>query len=174
MTFETRRLGQPRQDILAHRSLWYRPSRRERGWSLHDADIPIEVASEHRGHVSNIVIARNNVIFHAQLVGISIGGFSSKVGGTDHCTIVNNTLWADGTQRGASGELQIQYNATNNVIENNIMYAGPTNVLIDDFTSSTPNPAVLNPNLYFASLGAPNSSWDWQGKFFTRYSNYPP
>jgi len=139
---------------------------------IHDADIPIEVASEHRGHVSSYVIARNNVIYHAQLVGISIGGFSSKVGGTDHCTIVNNTLWADGTQRGASGELQIQYNATNNVIENNIMYAGPTNVLIDDFTSSTPNPAVLNRNLYFASVGAANSSWDWQGKFITGYSNY--
>jgi hypothetical protein len=81
---------------------------------IHDADIPIEIASEHSGHVSSYVIARNNVIFHARLVGISIGGFSSKVGGTDHCTIVNNTLWADGTQKGAVGELQIQYNATNN------------------------------------------------------------
>jgi hypothetical protein len=139
---------------------------------IHDADIPIEVASEHRGHVSSYVIARNNVIYHAQLVGISIGGFSSKVGGTDHCTIVNNTLWADGTQKGASGELQIQYNATNNVIKNNIMHAGPTNILIDDFTSSTPGPAVLNYNLYFATVGAASSSWDWQGKFITGYSSY--
>jgi hypothetical protein len=139
---------------------------------IHDADIPIEIASEHSGHVSSYVIARNNVIYHAQLVGISIGGFSSKVGGTDHCVVVNNTLWADGTQSGASGELQIQYNATNNVIKNNIMYAGPTNILINDFTSSTPNPAVLNYNLYFATVGAASSSWDWQGKFITGYSNY--
>jgi hypothetical protein len=52
------------------------------------------------------------------------------------------------------------------------MYAGPTNILIYDFTSSTPNPAVLNRNLYFATVGAASSSWDWQGKFITGYSNY--
>jgi hypothetical protein len=139
---------------------------------IHDSDIPIEIASEHTGHVSSFVIARNNVIYRAQFVGMSIGGFSSKVGGTDHCTIVNNTLWDDGTQRGAAGELQIQYNATNNSIFNNIMYAGPTNVLINDFTSSVPSPAVLDHNLYFATVGAASSSWDWQGKFITGYSNY--
>ncbi len=139
---------------------------------IHDSDIPVEVASEHTGHVSSFVTVRNNLIYHAQFVGMSIGGFSSKVGGTDHCTIVNNTLWADGTARGAAGELQIQYNATNNVIENNIMYAGPTNLLINDFTSSVPNPALLNFNVYFATVGAASSSWDWQGKFITGYSNY--
>lgn len=139
---------------------------------IHDSDIPVEVASEHTAHVSSFVTVRNNVIYHAQFVGMSIGGFSSKVGGTDHCTIVNNTLWADGTAKGAAGELQIQYNATNNVIENNIMYAGPTNLLINDFTSSVPNPALLNFNVYFATVGAASSSWDWQGRFITGYSNY--
>src|SRR5207245_3722109 len=88
------------------------------------------------------------------------------------CTIVNNTMWADGTARGAAGELQIQYNATNNTIFNNIMYAGPTNELINDFTSSVPNPAALDFNLYFATVGAASSTWDWQGKFITGYSNY--
>lgn len=139
---------------------------------IHDSDIPIEVASEHSGHVSSFVIARNNVIYHAQLVGISIGGFSKNVGGTDHCTIVNNTLWADGTSRGGSGELQIQYNATNNSIFNNIMYAGPTNLLINDFTSSVPNPATLVHNLYFATVGAASSLWNWQSKSITGYFNY--
>jgi|SRR5579864_667872 len=139
---------------------------------IHDADIPIEMASEHSGHVSSFVIARNNVIYHAELVGISIGGFSSKVGGTDHVTIVNNTLWADGTAKGGSGELQIQFNATNNIIDNNVMYAGPTNLLINDFTSSTPNPATLDYNLYFATVGAASSLWNWQSKSITGYANY--
>src|SRR6266550_73637 len=96
---------------------------------------------------------------HAQFVGMSIGGFSKNVGGTDHCTIVDNTLWADGAARGAAGELQIQYNATNNTIMNNIMYAGPTNVLINDFTTSVPNPASLDHNRYFATVGAASSAW---------------
>jgi len=139
---------------------------------IHDSDIPVEVASEHSGHVSSFVVVRNNVIYHAQFVGLSIGGYSKSVGGTDNCTIVNNTFWADGTASGAAGELQIQYHATNNTIFNNIMYAGPTNVLINDFTSSVANPASLDHNLYFATVGAASSLWNWQSKAITGYSNY--
>jgi len=139
---------------------------------IHDSDIPVEVASEHSGHVSSFVVVRNNVIYHAQFVGLSIGGYSKSVGGTDNCTIVNNTFWADGTASGAAGELQIQYHATNNTIFNNIMYAGPTNVLINDFTSSVANPASLDHNLYFATVGAASGLWNWQSKAITGYSNY--
>lgn len=139
---------------------------------IHDADIPIEIASEHSGRVSSFVIARNNVVYHALLVGISIGGFSSRVGGTDHCTIVNNTLWADDTHNTGSGELQIQYNATNNIIKNNIMYASTQGLLINDFTSSSASPATLDYNLYFTTNGAASSSWNWQHAFITGYSNY--
>jgi len=139
---------------------------------IHDADIPIEIASEHSGHVSSYVVARNNVIYHALLVGISIGGFSSRVGGTDHVTIVNNTLWADDTHNTGSGELQIQYNATNNTIKNNVMYATTQGLMINDFTSSTPSPAVLDFNLYFTTKGATGSTWNWQHSFLTGYSTY--
>jgi len=139
---------------------------------IHDADIPIEIASEHSGHVSSYVVARNNVIYHALLVGISIGGFSSRVGGTDHVTIVNNTLWADDTHNTGSGELQIQYNATNNTIKNNVIYATTQGLMINDFTSSTPSPAVLDFNLYFTTKGATGSTWNWQHSFLTGYSTY--
>jgi len=139
---------------------------------IHDADIPIEMASEHSGKTASYDIARNNVIYHALYVGISIGGYSSRVGGTDHCTIVNNTLWDDGTHSGGVGELQIQYHATNNVIENNIMYASTTGYLIYDFTSSTTNPATLDYNLYYTTVGAGSSLWDWQHSSITGYSNY--
>jgi len=139
---------------------------------IHDADIPIEMASEHSGHVAGYDIARNNVIYHALYVGISIGGYASNVGGTDHCTIVNNTLWDDGTHSGGVGELQIQYHATNNTIYNNIMYASTTGYLVYDFTSSTPSPAALDYNLYYSTVGAASSLWDWQGKSITGYTNY--
>jgi hypothetical protein len=139
---------------------------------IHDSDIPIELASEHSGHTASFDIARNNLIYHALYVGMSIGGFASRVGGTDHCTIVNNSFWDDGTHSGSVGELQIQYNATNNSIYNNIFYASPTGYLIYDFTSSTSNPAVLDHNLYFTTAGAANGLWDWQGKSITGYSAY--
>ena len=141
---------------------------------IHDCDLS-EVASEHAGHVSSYVTFRNNVIYHCLYVGFSIGGYSSKVGGTDHCTVVNNTLWDDGTHGSSGlGELQIQYFATNNVIENNIadIYTLNSKTLLYDYTSSEPNPATLDYNLYNSSGGASSSNWNWQGKSITGYSNY--
>src|SRR5205807_6875163 len=130
------------------------------------------MASEHSGRTASFDIARNNLIYHALYVGLSIGGYASRVGGTDHCTVVNNSFWDDGIHSGGVGELQIQFNATNNSIYNNIFYASPTGYLIYDFTSSTPNPAVLDHNLYFTSAGSANGLWDWQSKSITGYSAY--
>ena len=139
---------------------------------IHDSDLS-EMASEHSGHVSSYVIFRNNVIYHSLYVGLSIGGYSKGVGGTDHCMIVNNSLWDDGTYGSSGlGELQIQYYATNNTIENNIAFASTTGYLLYDYTSSEPHPAVLDYNLYYSTVGAGSSLWEWQGKSITGFSTY--
>lgn len=139
---------------------------------IHDTDIPIEMASEHSGHAASYNIARNNVIYNALLVGISIGGYDSKRGGTDHCTIVNNTLWHDDTHNTGSGEFQIQYYATNNIFKNNIVYASTQAKFINDFTSSSSNPLVLDYNVYYSTVAATSSLWDWQGSSITGYAAY--
>ena len=139
---------------------------------IHDSDLS-EMASEHSGHTSSYVIFRNNVIYHSLYVGLSIGGYASKVGGTDHCVIVNNSLWDDGTHGNSGlGELQIQWYATNNTIENNIAYASTTGYLLYDYTSSEAHPATLDYNLYYSTVGAGSSLWDWQGKTITGFSAY--
>jgi hypothetical protein len=141
---------------------------------IYDSDLS-EMASEHSGHVSSYVMFRNNIIYHSLYVGLSIGGYASKVGGTDHCMIVNNSLWDDGIHGNSGlGELQIQYHATNNTIENNIVdgYTLTTKYLLYDFTSSTSNPAVLDYNDYYNTVGAAGSLWDWQAKAITGFSSY--
>jgi hypothetical protein len=139
---------------------------------IHDSDLS-EMASEHSGHVSSYVIFRNNVIYHSLYVGLSIGGYSSGVGGTDHCMIVNNSLWDDGTYgKSGLGEIQIQYYSTNNTIKNNIAYATTKGYLLYDYTSSETHPATLDYNLYYSTVGAGNSLWDWQGKSITGFSTY--
>ena len=140
---------------------------------IHDIDLS-ELASEHSGHVSSYVVFRNNVIYNALYVGFSIGGYSSSVGGTDHCVIVNNSLFNDGTySKGGEGEFQIQFYATNNTVENNIMDNNTLNLyLVDDLTSSEPSPALLDYNDFFSSNGAASSEWAWQKTSITGFSNY--
>lgn len=136
---------------------------------IHHVDLGIELASEHGGRTSSYVAARNNVIHSGQSAGISLGGYAAAKGGTDHCTVVGNTLWQNDTQNTGSGEFQIQFNATNNVVENNIFYAGAQGLLVNDFTTSTPAPAVLDYNLYY-SAGA--QKFTWQKHKYTSYASY--
>jgi hypothetical protein len=141
---------------------------------IHNVDLGIEMASEHLHHVTSQIIARNNVVYTDNSNGISIGGYANKVGGTDHCTIVNNTLFADGTKgsNNNSGEFQIQFHATNNIFYNNIVYANTLALFLNNFTATPLNPAVINYNLYYSKLGAANGNWTWEGKNYTGYDNY--
>lgn len=139
---------------------------------IHDVDLGIELASEHFGHVTSYVTARNNVVYSGNSAGISIGGYAASVGGTSHCTVVNNTLYDNDTEMTGSGEFQIQFHATNNIFENNILYAGPQNLLLNDFTKSTPDPAKVDYNLYFAAAGAAAGTWVWQTKTYIGYNQY--
>ena len=139
---------------------------------IHHVDLGIELASEHKDQVSSFVIARNNVVYSGNSAGISIGGYAASKGGTDHCTIVGNTLYGNDTQDTGSGEFQIQFNATSNVFENNILYAGVQALLVNDFTTSTPDPATLDYNLYFSDAGANNAVFNWQKHKYKGYDAY--
>jgi len=131
---------------------------------VHNADLNIELASEHSGHVTSYVTVRNNLVYDGNATGISIGGYDSSVGGTDHCAIVNNTLYNNDTQQQGSGEFQIQYHATNNIFENNILYANAQDLLLSYNNSSESSPVVSNYNLFFSSDSNPSAAqWVWLG-----------
>src|SRR5579859_4548416 len=133
-----------------------------------------EMASEHSGHVSSYVIFRNNIIYNSLYIGLSIGGYSKSVGGSDHIVIVNNSLWDDGTFGSSGlGEFQIQYHATNNTVGNNIFdgYTLTSKYLMYDYTTSVPNPATLDYNDYYNTAGA-SSLFEWQSKSVNGFPAY--
>lgn len=139
---------------------------------VHNVDLGIELASEHKSHYTSYVIARNNVVYADNSSGISIGGYANGVGGTQNCTIVNNTLYNNDTKKTGSGEFQIQFHATSNIFENNIVYAGPQALFVNSFTKSTPDPATVDYNLYYSTVVASKGTWTWVGKTYTGYSSY--
>ena len=139
---------------------------------IHHVDIGIEMASEHPGHVTSFVIARNNLVYSANSTGITIGGYASNVGGTDHCTIVNNTLFQNDTKNTGSGEFQIQYYATNNVFKNNIVYAATQGLFINNYTNREPDPADVDYNLYYSLLNSSMANFIWNGTNHSGFSTY--
>jgi len=145
--------------------------------TVYNCDLNMEAASEHKGHDSSYVTIRNNLFYDANTVGVSIGGYSNTVGGSDHVVIVNNTLYNNNTKN-QGAEFQIQYHsgsAQANIFENNIVYAGTQNVWIYSFVKPTSTypapPATLNWNLYYSTAGyVQGTSIDWAGK--SNYKTY--
>jgi hypothetical protein len=136
---------------------------------IHNCDLNMEAASEHKGHNSSYVTIRNNLFYEANAVGVSIGGYASGVGGSDHVVVVNNTLYNNNVKN-QGAEFQIQYHSgATNLFENNIVYAGTQNVWIYSYVSGSI--ATANWNLYYSTAGyVQGTSIRWGNK--ASYKNY--
>lgn len=137
---------------------------------VHNTDFGVEIASEHANKLSSYVTVRSNLIYANNLSGLTIGGYDSSRGGTDHCSFVNNSLYNNDTQNTGSGEFQIQYFSTNNVFKNNIVYAGAQNQFVTGIASSSDVDADYN--VYFSTGGAAGSAWYWKGASIAGFAAY--
>lgn len=131
-------------------------------------NIGIEVASENANHYATNVTVRSNFVYNNMIAGISIGGGASSNGGTEGCWIVNNTLFNNNSAN-QNGELWIQYHTSRNIIENNIIYAGPANVLIANVPSSA---NMINYNFYYTTGNPAQRVWLWLNKEYTDFAAY--
>jgi len=143
-------------DILIDRNLVY------------DCDLNIEAASENHGRDTSYVTINNNIAYGGNLAGISIGGYDSTVGGSDHIKVVNNTLYNNNKTDGG-GDFQIQYHATANVFENNIVYAGTQGVVLNGGYDSTAAPVTADYNLYYT---AAMPTWTYRGTNYSTFASY--
>ncbi len=131
---------------------------------ISNVDLGIELASEHKGRLTSYVIARNNLVTNDTSNGISIGGYGAARGGTDHCSILNNTLVGNDRQSTGSGEFQMQFHATNTVFANNIVAGLPGRLLVHNATLNAVLPVALDHNLYFSTDGAALAPFQWNAK----------
>ena len=141
---------------------------------MHDVDFGIELASEHKDRATSYITARNNLIYHCHTAGVSIGGYAPERGHTEHSNVVNNTLYENDTSATGSGEFQMQWNMSDNIFENNIVYAGQR-CLITLNRSQVDNarpPAVIDHNLYYCASGANASTWAGASGAVTGYDKY--
>jgi hypothetical protein len=141
---------------------------------MHDDDFGIELASEHKDRATSYITARNNLIYHCHTAGISIGGYAPERGHTDHSTVVNNTLYENDTSATGSGEFQMQWNMSDNIFANNIVYAGERCLIAINKSQVDKNqPAVaIDHNLYYCASGAKASTWVEAAGTVTGFDKY--
>ncbi len=128
---------------------------------IHDVDFGIELASEHRDRATSYIIARNNLVYHCNTAGVSIGGYAPERGHTEHCVVINNTLYDNDTSATGSGEFQMQWNMSDDIFENNIVYAGGRclmSVNKSEVDRKQP-PVTIDHNLYYCAAGSKASAW---------------
>jgi hypothetical protein len=83
---------------------------------------------------------------------------------------VNNSFYDNDTKNTGAGEFQIQYYSTNNLFENNIVYASSQNLFIYGYTTSSG--VTADYNVYYSAGGAANSNWTWKMIAYTGFGPY--
>jgi hypothetical protein len=134
-------------------------------------DLGVEVGAENAGYVASGVVVENNLIYLNTQGGLVFGGYDQSVGRVQKCSFLNNTLYKNDTLNTGDGQLWIQW-ASNNIVSDNIFYAGPNQVLIGSFDPGSNVGNLLDHNLYFASSGAGNAVFNWNGNTYTGFTAY--
>jgi hypothetical protein len=141
---------------------------------IHDVDFGIELASEHKDRATSYITARNNLIYHCHTAGVSIGGYAPERGHTDHCIVLNNTLYNNDTSATGSGEFQMQWNMADDIFVNNIVYAGPRCLISLNKSQADKNrpSTVIDHNIYYCTSGAKASAWAGDSVTVTGFDQY--
>jgi len=136
---------------------------------VHHANIGIEIASEHRGKSTSEITVRNNFVYASHTTGFAMGGYDANRGSTENCIVAHNTFHGNDTDGTGSGEMLIQFDTVNNLIENNVFHATSQNVFLTNvFKKSSGD--VIDHNLYFSSGGEASSEWIWLNDSFEGFS----
>lgn len=133
-------------------------------------DRGIGAVSETNNFPTDHVTIRNNLVYNCWCAGIYMGGYLNYTGGgTSNSAIVNNTLYNNNRVLGALGEIEgeisIREDCTNNLIKNNIIYGGSSDLFVHKYTAKGSG-NVIDYNLYYT---AGTAQWVWNG---TSYSDY--
>jgi len=138
--------------------------------TVYKSDIGIEATSEHAKKYADSIKIINNIIYENFYTGISIGGYDENRGGTINSTISQNILYRNDTKGLDGGQLLLQYDTKNNVIERNVLTAGPSRIFISNyFTANQKN--KLQKNVFHKEKGE-TGIWIWKEKEYTSFPKF--
>jgi cysteine-rich repeat protein len=137
-----------------------------------ESDLGIEIAAENAGLVTDEVRVRNNVLYRNEKAGLVFGGFAASVGRANsnefrgNTLFENNTVGPNGQGRFFSGngvaEIWVQF-GSDNILENNIVYAGPANVFVGSFDLGSSIDNTFDYNLFYSAAGVASGEFSLNG-----------
>ena len=138
--------------------------------TIYHCDIGIEATSEHAGKYADNIDIINNIIYDNFFTGISIGGYDENRGGTKNSTISQNILYRNDTKGLDGGQLLLQHDTKKNLIERNMLTAGPSRIFIANyFTSNKDN--KLQKNVFHKEKGE-TGNWVWREEEYTSFQKF--
>lgn len=138
--------------------------------TVYKCDIGIEATSEHAGKYADKVNINNNIIYDNFYTGISIGGYDQNRGGTKNSVISKNILYKNDTKVLEGGQILLQHDTRNNMINRNILTAGPSRLFIANyFTTNINNKLQKN---VFHKEDKKTGIWVWEDEEYTSFSQF--
>ncbi|MDQ0233250.1 right-handed parallel beta-helix repeat-containing protein [Metabacillus malikii] len=138
--------------------------------TIYKSDIGIEATSEHAEKYADYINIINNLVYDNFYTGISIGGYDEERGGTINSTISHNILYRNDTKGLHGGQPLLQHDTRNNVIEKNIITAGPSRIFIANyFTTNQGN--KLQENVFHKEKGE-SGIWIWVEEEYTSFPSF--
>lgn len=138
--------------------------------TVYQSDIGIEATSEHANQYAENITIINNVLYQNFYTGISIGGYDEDRGGTKNSLISQNIMYRNDTKGLDGGQLLLQHDINNNIIEKNIMTAGPSRIFVANYFK-TNNDNVLKRNIFHDEKGE-DGIWVWKENEYTSFSEF--
>ena len=138
--------------------------------TIYQNDIGIEATSEHDGKYAENIQIINNIIYENYYTGISIGGYDEKRGGTINSSISQNILYRNDTLGLDGGQLMLQYDVKDNIIEKNILTAGPSRIFIANFFTTNEN-TMLEYNIFHKEEGE-DGIWIWKVEEYSSFKAF--
>lgn len=138
--------------------------------TIYNCDIGIEATSEHAKQYADNIQITDNIVYNNHYTGISIGGYDENRGGTINSSITKNIIYRNDTKGLAGGQLLLQHDIKNNVIERNILTAGPSRIFIANFFTTNQD-IELTRNVFHKEKGK-TGLWVWKEEEFTSFQAF--
>ena len=140
---------------------------------VHDCNIGMSFSCETANRYTVGCLVRDNLIRRNHVGGLFLGGAGGSNGGTQNCSVRNNTFYQNDIENYGGGSLDIQHYVTGTTITQNLFVCAPVNTqfVVKDTKDGTFAANAINWNLY-SGTATDNLEFLWNGTSYGTFADW--